>query len=57
MPELTLYYPDGRTETRRVESGTRLWDAVEPAYRTAPCGGNGRLPVRAAGTGEIPFGR
>ena len=31
MPELTLYYPDGRTETHRVESGTRLWDAVEPA--------------------------
>ena len=42
MPELTLHYPDGRTETRRVESGTRLLDAVEPAYRTAPCGGNGR---------------
>lgn len=42
MPELTLRYPDGRTETRRVESGTRLLDAVEPAYRTAPCGGNGR---------------
>ena len=42
MPKLTLHYPDGRTETRRVESGTRLLDAVEPAYRTAPCGGNGR---------------
>lgn len=52
MPELTLHYPDGRTETHRVESGTRLWDAVEPAYRTAPCGGNGRCGkcrVQAAG--------